>query len=528
MKLNFKNLNLHHVFLALFFALFFYSQNGYLFSLGALFSSLAILFFCAASAGFLAGKVLRSPAKGALLASVFTFVFFSYIYLFDALGWVGSMIDADFEARARYIFAILALVGLTSFFSIVFSRRDPAGLGRALNFATAFLLLVTGLNVAAGVYQSRSGDAGHLFAQDPAGATTSSIGYAPDIYYIILDAYANEHTLKEAYDYDNGGFLGALEARGFYVASESRSNYFKTPPSLASSLNMKYVNYLAEEYGEDYTSKAPLTNLIQNNEVVRFLRARGYSFVNFDSGFGPTASSPLADVNIFSENSLGRLFLRNNFLLSLLYQTSVLSPFHASGFSNDNQAKRILFTFEKLKELQESDIKKPMFVFAHVIAPHGPYVVDKECRPRPRSDDTDFSWQELYLDQLGCVNKKALELVDVLLIEPEGSSGPERFAGPQKPIVIIQSDHGLNVHSDAAPEFLAEEQKERLRNFSVFYMPQGGNDVLYKSITPVNIFRVVFNRYFGTNYERLPDRSFYILPGKSYYKFVDVTETVKF
>ena len=38
---------------------------------------------------------------------------------------------------------------------------------------------------------------------------------APDIYYIILDRYANVDTLRELYDFDNEPFLRELEARGF-------------------------------------------------------------------------------------------------------------------------------------------------------------------------------------------------------------------------------------------------------------------------------------------------------------------------
>ena len=71
----------------------------------------------------------------------------------------------------------------------------------------------------------------------------------PDIYYLILDGYANSSTLKEVYGYDNQGFEDYLEEKGFKVASESRSNYAITALSLASSLNMEYINYLSEAGG---------------------------------------------------------------------------------------------------------------------------------------------------------------------------------------------------------------------------------------------------------------------------------------
>ena len=68
----------------------------------------------------------------------------------------------------------------------------------------------------------------------------------PDIYYIIFDAYASTSTLKEVYNYDNQNFNDFLTAKGFYVTSKSQTNYPLSFLSLASSLNMKYINYLTD------------------------------------------------------------------------------------------------------------------------------------------------------------------------------------------------------------------------------------------------------------------------------------------
>jgi hypothetical protein len=62
------------------------------------------------------------------------------------------------------------------------------------------------------------------------------LGYAPDIYYIILDAYGRADTLQSLFDYDNSEFLDFLEAKGFYVADCAQSNYSQTILSLSSSL----------------------------------------------------------------------------------------------------------------------------------------------------------------------------------------------------------------------------------------------------------------------------------------------------
>ena len=45
----------------------------------------------------------------------------------------------------------------------------------------------------------------------------------------------------------------------------------------------------------------------------------------------------------------------------------------------------------------------------------------------------------------------------------------------------------------------------RPKNFFAVYLPDGGGQALYPSITPVNIFRIIFDKYYGTSYGLLPD-----------------------
>ncbi|MFQ5717871.1 MAG: hypothetical protein ACE5GQ_12335, partial [Nitrospinales bacterium] len=99
-----------------------------------------------------------------------------------------------------------------------------------------------------------------------------TVGSKPDIYYIILDAYGREDVLKEFYGYDNSEFIGFLKDRGFHIARKSRSNYPVTVPSLASSLNMNYVDRLAPLVDQNKRNLLPLNRLIEDNEVARFLK----------------------------------------------------------------------------------------------------------------------------------------------------------------------------------------------------------------------------------------------------------------
>ena len=61
---------------------------------------------------------------------------------------------------------------------------------------------------------------------------------------------------------------------------------------------------------------------------------------------------------------------------------------------------------------------------------------------------------------------------------------------------------------------------------NAYYLPNGGNDLLYESISPVNSFRVIFNSYFGANYEILEDRSYYTAPRFAGSTHDDVTDLI--
>jgi hypothetical protein len=78
------------------------------------------------------------------------------------------------------------------------------------------------------------------------------------------------------------------------------------------------------------------------------------------------------------------------------------------------------------------------------------------------------------------------------------------------PIIIIQGDHG---------PWLQPKDK-RMWNFTAVYMP-GHEDTLYPTVTPVNLFRLVFNNYFGGKYDILDDVS-YFSPVPKLYEFTEI------
>ena len=108
----------------------------------------------------------------------------------------------------------------------------------------------------------------------------------PDIYYIIVDAYARNDILLDQFGFDNSEFYEFLKNRGFYVAYQSLSNYLWTHLSLASSLNMDYIPNIVPNWTPG--SKIEAGAFIKESLVRRNLESSGYSTVAFATGWEAT------------------------------------------------------------------------------------------------------------------------------------------------------------------------------------------------------------------------------------------------
>jgi hypothetical protein len=365
----------------------------------------------------------------------------------------------------------------------------------------------------AGGLPGLQGNAGSGAAAAPAvnASATSSVGYLPDIYYIIPDSYIADASLKEFYGYDNRPFTGFLEEKGFRIGSHSVSNYAFTWLSLSSSLNMQYMNFLAETLGSESLDNTIAGRMLTDNKVMAFLKARGYTIINSGSWWGPTRRNRNADVNLLSG-------FHNEFTLQFL-ECTFLHPF-TKYFIEDDLREKVLYTFEQLGEIPL--MEAPTFTLAHVICPHSPFIfgANGEKLSTLRKVQAKTNPRKHYLDQVLFVNKKLKEAVERILA---------RSARP--PIIIIQGDHGAAYvrgttgRSESVPDdgFL----REQMRILNAYYLPGVPPETVYDAITPVNTFRAVFNAYFGAGLPVLADESWYSTKYRPY-GFVHVTDKVKY
>ncbi|MEX2161883.1 MAG: hypothetical protein WD751_08220 [Anaerolineales bacterium] len=314
---------------------------------------------------------------------------------------------------------------------------------------------------------------------------------APDIYYILTDAYSRQDVLADFYDFDNSNFLGQLKDLGFYVADCSLSNYPKTRLSLTSSLNLNYM----EELGITANDQLDVFfRRIRNNVVRKTLAAEGYMIVSLETGFYWT-EWPDADV-YFSGAAGGPGFWRLSGFEALLLQTTVAravtdwqkqeteSPYSGS-VSGGTPQEHYNITSNALNALDGlGAVPGPKFVFAHLLIPHGPFVVDEQGN----FTNEDRPLVEAHNAQLVYLNKRLIEILTNII---EEASGPV--------VIILQGDHG-------GPG--TQQSIDRMKILNAYYWP-GHQEQLYPSITPVNTFRLIFDTIFGTEYGLLEDLGYY-------------------
>ena len=331
-----------------------------------------------------------------------------------------------------------------------------------------------------------------------------------------MDGYARSDVLENMYETNNTGLIKELEDLGFYVAKKSRSNYTQTYPSIASSLNMRYVNSFTESMGRESEDRGPLISLMQNSIVISYLRQTGYKIIVFRSGW--SGSENLKDADLVVKNKLGLNEFEN-----VLLSSTPLAYLGKEDFRYEIHRNTIRYTFKKLPSI--AFVEAPTFTYVHILSPHPPFVFDKYgnkvSQKVPFSyDDLDWKYmfdrnveeyQKLYSDQLAYIDGKILEVLKDILRNSRNL-----------PIIILQSDHG------PASKYISgslniEGLYERTAILNAYYFPEVKNKGLYSSITPVNSFIILFNKYFEQNNPLLDDKTF-ASSWKRPYDFIDVTE----
>jgi hypothetical protein len=437
--------------------------------------ALAVIVFLLSWAAF------KNRSRAGLFTFLALFYTLTYGAFFDVMD--GRVIGSWVIGTPLYM-AILwtAVFGVAVYF-LVFRLRNYEDLTAILNIIVLVMLLtqlgrVAVFEVQVGIAQAQTGqDSEAMTFLQPEDRTN-----LPDVYFILLDKYGRSDALEEHFNYDNSEFIEGLEEMGFWVAGCSRSNYSFTVMSLASELNLDYVYNLT-----DTPNLKTTTALIQNNLVHRAFEELGYTTIAFDMGY---SWGNLKDSDYYLDGYPEEIDTWEMEPFELLYLKTTIGRLlftHPNDLADqvvlsdiERKAARTNLVLDLLPEIPQ--IPGPKYVHAHIINPHPPYVFNADGTLNPDAEDTPE--REGYPAQLAYLEPRILDAVQKILDESE-----------HPPIIIIEGDHGFG-------------KKYVTSNLLALYLPDGGAQELDEHMTLVNVFPTIFNTYFGTDIELLPDESY--------------------
>jgi len=471
--------------------------------------------------------------KIGIWVSFFICTLFSYWVLHRLASY--ALLGKQTGISNYYILPVWAFILFLGTAYIARIHRNLDKVTSALNVLSCLLIIFSGVNIvrysvetahaALKPVEARLNHATHSQKQIIRAALGGGRSL-PDIYYIILDGYGRSDVLKNIYDYDNSAFLDWLTQKGFFVASRSRANYWKTDVSLASSLNYTLLDHLLPEMESRQAGEKLLIEMIRSNRVFSLLKDFGYKTFAFSSGASVTEMTS-ADFYVAPPGNISEFL---NALIGMTPLNAVyLHLFYYYGLGNDFHRRRLLFIFDNLAKVTRE--KGPFFVFCHILTPHPPFLFDENGRAVSPSRPLNFGdasyfhnmdpsrqkeYRSGYIKQIPFINRRIMASVEKIISR---SSEP--------PIIVIQGDHGPGSLLDLNnPDPTNSALVERMSILNAIYVPEHIRKYLYSDMTSVNTFRIILKYGFGQRLELLPDQTYYGSASDPF-RLTDVTERIR-
>lgn len=472
----------------------FFVLHGFLYYFGFIGlkeAALLAFIYCTGSAVLYFALWLLFRRKGAKAALVAAYLLMSFFFF----GAVKDFLFRHFPLISRYSFLLSAMI--LTLLLVVWMVNKTSTPGRVVFLLNLLfsLYIIIDVVILAGYYvhppaNKFSVTTGNGAVYKPVAGTSR-----PDIYFLIFDEYASSLSLKEIYGYSNDidSYLGE---KGFRVLPGSFANYNYTPASIASILNMSFINGLRDSTVLTAKDMNYCFGLIKNNEVNKFLIGLGYEIVNcshFNLLTSPvTVDDPILPVKtgLITDNTLSSKIKRDIFGDINWNPFQKLMPGRKVNLDQSNQH---LLTM--IREQSRKKKSHPVFVFGHLYMPHDPYLYDKNNRIRDLSSiHKDYLHPSLsYLEYLTHVNLEMKNLLDTI-----------RYNTGNKAVVIVMGDHGFR------GSYIKQNLHHNYQNLNAVYFPGKDYHLFYDSISGVNQFKIVFNTLFNQSIPLLKDSTIFL------------------
>ncbi len=327
--------------------------------------------------------VLKDSIRAGFIAALIIILFSSYGIIYNLIK--GVELSGVILGRHRILAPLIFLLFGSIIWWVIAQKKDRLGSWVFYGNIIAIVLLV--MPITQVVFHA---DKIKLPPKQqlnlPSAPVNANATTLPDVYYFLLDSYSREDYIKEYLKYDNSPFLNEIRGMGFFVADCSLSNYSATRLSLASSLNMDYLDKLSNEIVPENKDETILDSYILNSKVVEKFREKGYQIVAFETGY-PFTDMVNADIHfsVISKPYFApyltafEVLAVENTIVSALKGNQDFARALGIGFEFSDKFQRQKFIISKIPSIPT--IPGPKFVFIHLVTTHRPYIFNPDGSP---------------------------------------------------------------------------------------------------------------------------------------------------
>jgi membrane-anchored protein YejM (alkaline phosphatase superfamily) len=307
---------------------------------------------------------------------------------------------------------------------------------------------------------------------------------------------------------------------------------------------MKYHDQFKDMFENDsnWRSLFPYRTILNNPPIAQVLKQNGYTYNQVSSWWDFTRLRVKADTSYaksFRLNLFGATFYLSDLQRDILHK-SILSPWLKKGMSagtkpivkydlDRNPQENFNAELSSLESIASKEDKtKPNFTFAHILAPHPPYVFDKNGNWPTydnEANDNGVAEKTKYTNELTYINTRIENLIaDIRKNSPNA-------------IVFIQADEGpypSQFRGDMTPEryydpnnLSLSEMKQKFSIMASYYMPGQSAEEVKKINSSVNVFPFILNHYLNYNLPMLPDCQFAMGNKFNVYNYQLVSDKIK-
>jgi hypothetical protein len=328
----------------------------------------------------------------------------------------------------------------------------------------------------------------------------------PDIYFIVFDAMASSKSIKSSLGRNNDSLDSLLTQNGFYVVHNSNANYNWTIHSISTTFNMDYLpEYILPVMNDPKVYFWGGASILDNS-LTAILKKEGYEFRQFQPvSFNnkdwplPTYFSDLKEQHYFFKTLPGRVYKDIFWNFKKVTNNFIEKKQEKLVLDRNQKRKTEIDTTLALLERSTQATTVPKFVYGHFMIPHDPYSFDRNGAIVSASSGMILSPSEeaaAYWEQVQYANKLIKQVTEIIKKSPKRNT-----------IIIIEGDHGYKYYKDKFSTYT-------FQNLNAIYFPDKDYSLLYDSISPVNTFRVVLNKYFKAGFPLLKDTSIFVTQKK--------------